>query len=331
MACASCEPDRTAAYSEDLRWRMVYQRIGMSRTYKEIAKSLNVDQSTVQRTVALFEETGDMHKRKYPPNAGTAKLSDIGTLIVLEVVISKPGIYLREVREEVRQTTGIDINEGTICRFLKESGFTRQKMKLAAQQRSELLRSQYILDMSVYQGHPEFFIFVDEMGSDRRDRMRKIAYNLKGRPPVVEKFLIRGDHVSAITTMTCDRILDFHTVIGGVTTENFDHFVTDALLPYLQPFNGINPCSIVVLNNARIHHAGDVLSLAEGAGALVHFLPPYSPDFNPIEEVFSKVKSILKENEDAWSDWNVETAVSAAFNCVTSKDCHAWVAHCGYQ
>ena len=199
MAGASCEPDRTADYSEDLRWRMVYQRIGVGRSYREIAESLNVDQSTVMRTVALFEETEDVQKRRYPSNDGTTKLTDLGKVILLEVVISKPSIYLREVREEVKETTGIDVNESTICRFLKDSGFTRQKMKLAAQQRSELLRSQYIIDMSAYQGHPEFFIFVDEMGSDRRDRMRKFAYNLKGRPPVVEKFLFRGEHVSAIT------------------------------------------------------------------------------------------------------------------------------------
>lgn len=100
-------------------------------------------------------------------------------------------------------------------------------MKLPAQQRSELLRSHYSLDMSVYQGHPEFFIFVDEMGSVRRDHMRTFAYNLKGRPPVVEKILFRGEHVSAITAMTCDRILDFHTVIGSVAPENFDHFLAD--------------------------------------------------------------------------------------------------------
>ena len=86
-----------------------------------------------------------------------------------------------------------------------------------------------------------------------------------------------------------------------------------------------------MLDNARIHHAGDVLSLAESAGALVHFLPPYSQDFNPIEEAFSKVKSVLKANENAWGDLDAEAAVSAAFNCVTSDDCRAWVTHCGYQ
>ena len=155
-----------------------------------------------------------MHKKKCLPNAGTTKVTDLGKLIVLEVVISKPGIYLKEVREELRQTTGTEINESTICRFLKDSRFTRQKLKLAGQQRSDLLRLQYSLDMSVSQCHRKFFIFVDEMGSDRRDRMCTFAYNLKGRPPVLEKVLFRGEHVSAIAAMTCDRILDFHTVIA---------------------------------------------------------------------------------------------------------------------
>ena len=86
-----------------------------------------MDKSTVLRTVALFEETGDVHKRKCPPNAGMTKLTDLGKLIVLKVVISRPCIKLKEVREELRQTTGTDVNESTICRFLKESGFTRQK------------------------------------------------------------------------------------------------------------------------------------------------------------------------------------------------------------
>ena len=87
--------------------------------------------------------------------------------------------------------------------------------------------------------------------------MHKFAYNLKGRPPVVKESLFRGDHVSAITAMTCDRILDFPTVIGGVTTENFDHFVTDTLLPYLQPFNGIN--HVVLLCSTMLEYTMQVM------------------------------------------------------------------------
>ena len=95
--------------------------------------------------------------------------------------------------------------------------------------------------------------------------------------------------------------------------------------------NGINPHSVIVLDNASIHHSSDALALTEKAGSAVQFLPPYSPDFNPIEEAFSKVKSVLKANEKAWSNLGTETAVAAALNCITSEDCRSWCSHCGYN
>ena len=58
-------------------------------------------------------------------------------------------------------------------------------------------------------------------------------------------------------------------------------------------------------------------------GCLVYFLPPYSPDLNPIEYLFSKVKSVLKANDQAWSDYTVQTAVTIAVNCITEEDCQA--------
>ena len=68
----------------------------------------------------------------------------------------------------------------------------------------------------------------------------------------------------------------------------------------------------------------------QNTGALVQFLPPYSPDYNPIENAFAKVKSVLKAHEDTWEDLDVETAVIAALNTITPADCQAWVSHCGY-
>jgi len=68
--------------------------------------------------------------------------------------------------------------------------------------------------------------------------------------------------------------------------------------------------------------------LIEQEGVLVYYLPPYSPDLNPIEEAFSKVNYVLKEN---WSCFNIEIAVSTAFNCITSEGCQGWISHCGYN
>ena len=67
----------------------------------------------------------------------------------------------------------------------------------------------------------------------------------------------------------------------------------------VMPFNGINPRSVVLLNNASIHHTHRTIELIQSVGALVHFIPPYSPDLDPVEELFSKVKAFLKENDEA--------------------------------
>ena len=202
-------------------------------------------------------------------------------------------------------------------------------MALVANQKSELLRSQYILDVSIYEDYPELFVFVDEMGCDRRDRYRKFAYGMKGKTPIKQRNLFRGEHVSAIVAMTNKGVLDFNTVTGGVSAETFDHLVITALLPHLQPFNGVNPRSVVVLDNASIHHASDMLPYVRNAGCLVYFLPPYSPDLNPIGCLFSKVKSVLKANDEVWSDFTVQTAL--ALNCITEEDCQSWFLYCGYQ
>ncbi len=133
--------------------------------------------------------------------------------------------------------------------------------------------------------------------------------------------------MSAIVGMSYNGILDFHTSTGSTCGSDFHHYTVDALLPYLQPFNGVNAHSIVVLDNASIHHVSQVISTLESTGALVQFLPPYSPDYNPIEMAFAKVKSTLKLYEQDWQELDTETS---ALNTITKEDCEGWISHCGY-
>lgn len=327
---ATCENKRTKAYSSDLRWRMVWQARVLQKSYKEIADNLNVDKSTVSRTVALFDATGNIACKKYPPNPSTATLTDIDKLIILELVIDQPGIYLREIQREIEEQTGTEADESTICRFLHASGFSRQKLIVTAQERSDVLRAQYQMDMSVYKGHPELMVFVDETGADRRDCMRRFGYCLKGKPSKVQKLLWRGARVSTIAAISYDGLLDCYTTLTSVDADKFSHFITSSLIPKLQPFNGVNRNSVVILDNASIHHSSGIVQSIEQTGALVQFLPPYSPDFNPIEETFSKVKAVMRANEQLEFDTDAEVAVLSAFNTVTVDDCVQWITHCGY-
>ena len=123
---ASCEPLQCSAYSEDLRWRMVWQRQALGYTYQKVAENLGVDKSTVYRTLQLFESSGSVEKRKYPKENAFWKLTTPAQLLILNLVVEKPGIYLHEVQRSLHDMLMIDVDLSTICRFLKNNGLTRQ-------------------------------------------------------------------------------------------------------------------------------------------------------------------------------------------------------------
>ena len=128
--------------------------------------------------------------------------------------------------------------------------------------------------------------------------------------------------------MTTTALLDCYVVDGNVDGDVFYHFVQSSLLSLLMPFNGTNPNSVVIMDNCSIHHLNDVVRLINSVGAIVLFLPPYSPDLMPIEECFSKVKQFLKEHEAvAQAVDDIKLLITAAFASVATS---GWSHDCGY-
>ena len=122
-------PERRSPYSQDLRWRIVWQRVGLNMKVEAIANNLGVDASTVSRIVQLFSATGDVKKRVYPKNSRpTMKLTDPVKLHILHIVLQQPEIYLKELQLELCVITGVHVCESSMCTFLKESNFTRHRL-----------------------------------------------------------------------------------------------------------------------------------------------------------------------------------------------------------
>ena len=323
----SINKHRTKAYDADLRCRIVYQRKAMGFTLQKVAENLGVSVATAYRTEELFDETGDVCKRMYPPGHGNKKQTDVDALFIVELLVERPATYLKEIQMQLEQRNGTHVDIATICRFLRKNGFTRKQLQSVALQRSERLRSEFAQEISIFSR--DMYIFIDETGADRRNATRKFGYSLRGKPEY--RLLVRGKRISAISAMTVDGILDCHIVEGSVNADTFEDFIEKSLLPHLLPFNGSNPNSIVVLDNCSIHHVDHIVELLESTGILVIFLPPYSPDLNPIEEAFSKVKACLRENELALQVMDDPTnIVLAAFASITPQNCLEWVLHSGY-
>ena len=118
---------------------------------------------------------------------------------------------------------------------------------------------------------------------------------------------------------------------GTVNGDVFEDFVCTTLLPTLQPFDGTNSRSVVVLDNASIHHLDRIQDIIHSSGALIHFLPPYSPDLMPLEEVFSKVKYFIQANEHIFlTTSSPRLLIAMAFASVTHSDCISYIRHAGY-
>ena len=322
----SSEPGRTSAYSNDLRWKMVYQREALSLTFSVIASNLCVDVSTVKRVLKLFRETGSVTKKPYPKERSSRKLTPVLQFFLLDLILSNPGIYLHEIQLRIQEEFYLTIDCSTICRFLHKSGFSHQRLRIVASQQNEYLRASYAIDVSLY--HKDMLVFVDETGCDRRNLLRKKGYSIRGKPAVTHKLLVRGEHVSVIAAISTKGLLDVKICRGGVDSDTFYDFINDNLLPFLYPFEDNNPQSVVILDNCKIHHAYETVHTIQECGALVHFLPPYSPDLNPIENIFSKVKTTLKEQETFYPELDIDTLILSALSTVTSNDCIHSIENC---
>ena len=127
--------------------------------------------------------------------------------------------------------------------------------------------------------------------------------------------------------MSSTGLLDVKTITGTSDGDAFYDFVNTNLLPHIMPFNGTNPHLVVILDNCSIHHVPEVAKSIQDVGELLIYLPPYSPDLNPIEELFSKVKKVMKSSEMDQND--IEILLSASFASVTTEDCIGWIRHTG--
>ena len=317
------------AYSEDLRWRAVWLALIRGMNSTEIAHHLFMCEKSVRRYLTLFHSTGSVAPKEHR-SGPDRMLSEFEQLTMLQTLIYRPTSYLYEVQYDLYKATGVRASLSTICRTIKQQGFTYKKAEVIALQRSEEKRIEFMTKIIHYD--PDMLIFIDETGSDRRRSVRTHGYCLRGIPPRYTQLSVGGKRISAIPVMTTRGIEDVYTTQDSVNGEKFVDFFCQCVLPIILPFNGCNPHSVVVMDNASIHHLDRVCDIITGVGAKLCFMPPYSPDLMPLEEVFSKVKYFLKENDNEYlATSQPEVFVKMAFSTITQHDCLSYIKNAGYM
>ena len=127
-----------------------------------------------------------------------------------------------------------------------------------------------------------------------------------------------------VAGLTLDGVVAPMTIDGAITGATFLAYVEQVLAPNLRPGH------IVILDNLLVRKPSAIREAIEATGACVLFLPPYSPDFNPIEMAFSKIKALLKMAA-ARSVHALRDAIRDAIDAVTPKDARSFFTACGYE
>ena len=165
-------------------------------------------------------------------------------------------------------------------------------------------------------------VFLDESGVNI-NITRRYGRGKGGQRVVDHAPLNTPKSTTILSSIRLDGEMAFTTFQGGTTGDKFLTYLKDVLIPTLRPGD------IVVMDNLRTHHIQAVGELLHGAGAEVLYLPPYSPDLNPIEKLWSKVKAILRKLRVRSLD-ALDDAIRSALNCVSADDCAGWFRCAGY-
>jgi transposase len=169
----------------------------------------------------------------------------------------------------------------------------------------------------------ERLVFVDEMGSNT-SLFSLYAWAPRGERARCSVPRNRGKNTTLLASMTTEGMGPCVAVVGATTRVVFETFVERLLVPSL------SPGQVVVMDNLGAHKGEKVRELIQERGCELLYLPPYSPDLNPIEEAFSKVKGLLRRTGARTREALIE-AIGWALDAVTAEDARGFFEHRGYR
>ena len=314
----------TMAYSTNLRLQAIKSYEAGKHTQQDIADILGMHLSTFKRIYKQYRETGSVELPK--SNAGRPGLiDDDGFAKIKGYVESNPDITLEAIQTAYENETKVTLSISTICRALQRLSFNRKKISHYAQEqeREDVKKKRKNYRKESKKIKAEHLVFIDESGVNLKQSSR-YARAFKGNRVKLPTPFSRGKTYSMIGAVTINDVLAAMYGEWATNTEIFEHFVEYCLCPVLTPEH------VVVMDNISFHHNNDIKHKIESTGARLMYLPPYSPDFSPIENMWSKIKTCLRKLA-ARTEKELQLAMATAFKSINSSDLAGWFQHCGYQ
>src|SRR5437868_4628651 len=157
-------------------------------------------------------------------------------------------------------------------------------------------------------------VFIDESGVDRSIGTKRKGWAPRGKRPRQIKRFHRGTRFQILPAYTQDGVIHFRVYEGSTDNGVFEDFI-ETLLPYCGKWP--DPRSVLIMDNASFHYSEKIEQLCDDAGVVLLYLPPYSPDLNPIEEFFGELKIYIRKVWDGQEGFIKADFLSFLEECVT--------------
>jgi len=303
------------AYSYDLRAR-VYN-FSLTHTIRETAEIFNVSPSTVHLFRKQFAESGSLNPRA-PLYDRPYLITPAGETFLQLLLAQEVDLTLEEIRYRYESVFGILVSMGTMYNTLERLNFSRKKKTFSDPKKSSAeVEEKYFEKLETIP--PEKRFYLDETGSCLnmttlygRSYQGERVYDSRPTSP--------GTRVNTIAVLTKEGIKAQYNYTCSLNTKVFICYLAAFVLPII--IDG----ETLIMDNHPVHRAKEVQEFLNKNKVNYLFTPAYSPELNPLEEAFSKVKQYIKKQK-ARTVNNLLNVIEAALNIITKNDVIGYFNH----
>jgi transposase len=305
------------AFGDDLRLR-IHEACQAGESTAEVAERFGVSPAFVRRLKQRFRQSGSLA----PLQGGRGRARKLAAYedALRQAARQQPDATPAEHRDRLR----LPASRVTVWRALRRLGLTRKKKstRAAERDRPDVAQARRQWPQKLAGVDPDDLVFLDETGANTAMH-RTHGYAPRGERVVAKAPLGGWQAVTFVGGLTAGGLVAPWALEGAMTGEWFLAYVEQVLVPALRP--GM----VVVMDNLPCHKVQGIEAAIQAAGCRLEYLPPYSPDLNPIENAFSKLERGLRD----WAARTVEGVYDGPRRLIhrfSKAECLNYFRHCGY-
>lgn len=302
---------------------IIIRKHNSGKNPKKIAEELELNRKTVSSVIFNYKKTGRIFAKRIrtPKNK---IIGESGRQLIILAIENDVSIPLKSLKIKLMEDLGIAASITTISKCLDELNYSFKRVVLIPEVRNshELIENRFIYCSNYILYDENKIIFIDEFGISCSSRVG-YGRSFVGTSPRKKVRAIRSRNISVCAAISKYNLLKFDLNPVAYNSETFKTFILN-LIEGLRIQGTTN--GMFIMDNASIHKRNDIrVILAENGFELI-FLPPYTPQLNPIEEIFNMWKHNIKTMNPKTIE-ELNNAIFSASNLITSENCQSFYSH----